>query len=346
MGFTTGLQRLLSAGRETPLSTGSPELDRLIGGIRGSLFYLFYGEEELIEPLFLHLLVNALKPRGRGCAPAVVYMMCGNYRRERTEMGTEALMELVEESGFEVEEALRRVRILTASSADQQALLVGELTKILEEEPDVSLVLVRGIFKLHLDDARIRNRHVVREEVQRSIARFSQLCAERGIPIVASGRPRKAELLPRPESSSFLRHLANAVVYLRSRGRGSRFNRAFLISHPARVPGSSEYMFEVNEEMGRDTPPFRQSFQDLVARLRREFQDALLSRERREAFELLVEAWSAELGAMSFAESVKLLDLLLLVAVVENRSHVESLRVRIRSLEERIRLLEEHIGLD
>ena len=346
MGFTTGLQRLLSAGRETPLSTDSPELDRLIGGIREGSFYLFYGEEELIESLFKHLIANALKPTDTRGSPVVVYMLCGNYRRERTEIGTAALMELVEASGYGMEEALRRIHILTASSADQQTLLVGELMKILEEEPDVNLVLIRRIFKLHHDDARTRNRHVVREEVQRSITRFSQLCAERVIPIVASGRPRKAELLPKPESSSFLRHLANAVVYLRSRGRGSRFSRAFLISHPARVPGSSEYTFEVNEEMGRDTPPFRQSFQGLVARLRKEFQDALLSRERREAFELLVEAWSAELGAMSFAESVKLLDLLLLVAVVENRSHVESLSVRIRSLDERIRLLEEHIGLD
>ena len=97
--------------------------------------------------------------------------------------------------------------------------------------------------------------------------------------------------------------------------------------------------------MGRDTPPFRQSFHSLVERLRREFQDALISVERREAFDHLVGAWSAELGAMSFAESVKLLDLMFLVAVVENRSLSESLSARIRSLEGRIRFLEERLGL-
>ena len=97
--------------------------------------------------------------------------------------------------------------------------------------------------------------------------------------------------------------------------------------------------------MGRNTPPFRQSFHSLVARLRIEFQDALISVERREAFDNLVGAWSSELGAMSFAESVKLLDLLFLVAVVENRSLSESLSVRIRSLEERISRVEERLGL-
>ena len=342
-GFTSGRELLLSSCNS--LSTGSQQLDMLVGGIQRGMFYLFYGEEPLIEALFQYLIANALKPTDRWGSPVVVYMLCGNYRRERTELGTEALVELLESSGYGMEEALRRVRILTASSADQQALLVGELLNILEAEPDVSLVLVRGIFKLHHDDARIRNRHVVREEVQRSITRFSQLCAERNIPVVASGRPRQGKLLPRAESSSFLRHIANAVVYLRRRRKGSKYNRAFLLSHPARVLGSTEYAYEVNEELGRDTPPFRQSFHGLVSRLRREFQDALISVERREAFDYLVGAWSAELGAMSFAESVKLLDLLFLVAVVENRSFSESLSARIRSLEERIRRVEEQIEL-
>jgi hypothetical protein len=336
-GFTSGLELLLSSSKGA-LSTGSPELDTLVGSIRRGMFYLFYGENELIETLFRSLIVNALKPWEESGRPVVVYMLCGNYRRERTEIVTEELMELIEDSGYGMEEAFRRIHILTASSADQQALLIDELIGVLAREPKVSLVLIQGIFKLHLDDARVRNRHVVREEVQRSINLFSQLCAERNIPIVASGRPKKAKLIPRPESSSFLRHVANAIVYIRGRGKDAKFNRAFLLSHPGRPPGSSEYAFEVNNDMGRNTPPFRQSFHDLLGRLRREFQDALISIERRDAFDDLVGAWSAELGAMSFAESVKLLDLLLLVAVVENRSRSEMLSARVRSLEERLGL--------
>ncbi len=96
--------------------------------------------------------------------------------------------------------------------------------------------------------------------------------------------------------------------------------------------------------MGRNTPPFRQTFHSLVKRLRREFQDALISVPRREAFDHLVGAWSAELGAMWFAESVKLLDLMFLVAIVENRSLSESLSAKIRVLEEKIRFLEERIS--
>ncbi len=66
--------------------------------------------------------------------------------------------------------------------------------------------------------------------------------------------------------------------------------------------------------------------------------------ERREAFDLLIEAWSAELGAVSFAETVKLLDLLFLVSVVENRSVGEALRRSVEDLDERMTRIEERLG--
>lgn len=341
-GFTSVLERFLSETETERLSTGSPELDDLIGGIRNGVFYLFYSSEKhLIETLFQHLVVNALRPNRRG-PPSVAYMLCGNYRKERTNLGLEELAGLMEDSGFHKWEAMRRLQIFTASSADQQALLVDGLIRLLEEEENVSLVIVRGIFKLHEDDARVRNRHVVREEVQRSIIRLKQICAEREIPIVASGREVKVRsvILPQPESSSFLRHTANVIIYLRRRQRGSPWNRAFLVDHPALPPGSAEYHFVVNEELGRETKPFRQSYTELVDRLRREIREPLMSVHRKNAFELLVEAWTAELGSMSYAESFKMLDLILLVSVLENRSLHEDVKMRLQVLESRLNRLE------
>jgi RecA/RadA recombinase len=291
LGFTSVLEQFSSEIETENLSTGSPELDELIGGIRKGIFYLFYSSEKhLIETLFQHLVVNALKPNKRE-PPLVAYMLCGNYRKERTNLGLEELVGLLEDSGFHKKEAMKRLQIFTASSADQQVLLVDGLIKLLEGEENVSLVIVRGIFKLNEDDARVKNRHVVREEVQRSIVRLKQICAEREIPIVASCREVKvrSEILPQPESSSFLRHMANVIIYLRRRQRGSLWNRAFLVDHPALPPGSIEYHFMVNEELGRETKPFRQSYKEIIDRLRREFREPLMSVHRKNAFELLVE---------------------------------------------------------
>ncbi len=60
---------------------------------------------------------------------------------------------------------------------------------------------------------------------------------------------------------------------------------------------------------------------------------------RRNAFDRLVEAWSAELGAISYAESISLMDLLLLTGAVDNRRANEELSPRISELEGRVNSL-------
>lgn len=92
--------------------------------------------------------------------------------------------------------------------------------------------------------------------------------------------------------------------------------------------------------MGRETKPFRQSFQEMLMKLRREFKQPLVSKNRKTAFELLVEAWGAELGAMSYAESFKMLDLGLLVSVIENRRLHEEMKRTLLVLESKVKKLE------
>ena len=88
--------------------------------------------------------------------------------------------------------------------------------------------------------------------------------------------------------------------------------------------------------MGRTTPSARLSFEELLGRMRTEYKDALLSMPRRAAFDRLVEAWSAEMGAISYAESMSLMDLLLLTGAVDNRRRSEEIGLRIKELEERV----------
>jgi len=340
--YYTGQELLNRYTAENQLSTGSPELDQLIGGIQRGLFYFFYGEKTLMEILFQHMTTRALAANEKG-KPVVVYMLMGNYRKERTNLGLEELAELVEDSGFHMWEALKRVQIFTASSADQQVLLVEGLIRLLKEENNVSLVILRGIYKLAKDDPRIRNRHIVYEEVQMSINSLRNICAEKRIPIVASGRTseEKTKLKPMPESSMFLRHCANIIIYLRGRKKDSKYNRAFLVDHPLKPLGSVEYHYVVDFKMGRETKPFRMSYQELVDKLRREFQDPLRSENRRTAFDHLIQAWSDELGAMSYAESFKMLDLMLMISTLENRSMLDKMTSQLEVVNRKLSRLED-----
>ena len=332
-GFASALE-IISSIEDRVLSTGSPELDRMLGRVGGGVFYLFYGDEGLVEELFTHLLVNALKPHGVNASPTVVYAVCGNYRIERNVIDTEPLLRLLDSAGLAPEEALRRIRVLTASSADQQGMLAQAMEAALQRG-NVSLVLVRGIYKLQLDDARKRRRDRVVEEMQRSIARMRRACSSAGVPLMASAREVKASLLPRLEASSYLGHAAGVTVYLRSRGKGSSFRRAFLVKSPTRPRSSTEYSFMEVDRLGRITPPIRESFNETVAKLRKEFRESLVKPGSRRAFDRLVEAWSAELGAITFAESVPMFDLMLLTAVVENYRLLENLEKRLSRSEKR-----------
>ena len=85
--------------------------------------------------------------------------------------------------------------------------------------------------------------------------------------------------------------------------------------------------------MGRLTPAARASFEDYLHRMRTEYKEALLSKGRRGAFDRLVEAWSSELGAISYAESLSLMDLILLTGEVDNRAFIDALRIKLDNLE-------------
>jgi hypothetical protein len=88
--------------------------------------------------------------------------------------------------------------------------------------------------------------------------------------------------------------------------------------------------------MGRFQPSARAAFGDTLQKLRKEYQEALVNAKRREAFDRLVEVWSSEMGAISYAESLTLMDLLLLSSAVDNRASIESLRKRIDALDPKL----------
>jgi hypothetical protein len=92
--------------------------------------------------------------------------------------------------------------------------------------------------------------------------------------------------------------------------------------------------------MGRLTQASRASFQDHLNVMRKEYKEALMSMGRREAFDRLVEAWTSELGAISYAESLSLMDLILLTGEVDNRALLETLKLKLNDLDARLNVAE------
>lgn len=324
--------KLDSSMRSRKIKTGSRELDHLLGGISKGVFYLFYGEDALVEEVFTHLLVNALVLKGCSKPQKVIYAVCGNYRVERDIINIESIQRLLESGGSAPDEVLRRVRILTASSADQQALLAETMKNIISQD-DVSLVLVKGIYKLQIEDARRRGRERVIEEMQKSIGSIRRTCFTHNIPLVASAREANSERLPRAEVSSFLDHLSNVTVYLRRRVNRSDYNRAYLVKSPTRPRSSLEYCFNAYDDMNKKTPIIIGSFNETVSNIQRAYTETLTKPGLRESFDRIIETYSIELDATACSTTTSLRDSLLLTATVENRRLLEELATRIRSAE-------------
>ena len=91
--------------------------------------------------------------------------------------------------------------------------------------------------------------------------------------------------------------------------------------------------------MGRITPSFRQLYHRQIEDLKKTsgFQNTLLDRKHREAFDLLIrDAWSPEDAALSNAGVPCTLDILNLMANVHNKKCIEELGQKIRELEQQL----------
>ena len=242
--FETALTLLQRRAGCRPLRTGSGELDRLTGGLEPGLFYLFYGDEEggLTHLLLLRLLVEAMRDGGA----RAVYLVCGNYRRSRTVMDPELLFSLVEEAGLDVDDALSRVHIVSAFSERHLMRAPGLVGDLLERVGGFSLVAVQQLAKLFHGEHALRHEHPT--EFTGLVSRLKAMCSERGIALAAtcrtSGRRRP---IPLPEGGSYLRHAANAIVYLREPRRGPA--SAYVVKHPDRARTGLTVQFG---EGGRD----------------------------------------------------------------------------------------------
>ena len=228
--FESALTLLQRRGDSRPLGTGSPELDGLIGGLEPGLFYLFYGDEdcELPDALLHRLLVEAVKEEGARAA----YLLCGNYRRSRTTMDPELVLSHIEEAGLDAADALSRIHIVCAFSERHLMRAPDLVERLLEDYDGFTLVAVQQIAKIFYGRRAVRFEEPT--EFTGVVSKLKGMCSERGIVLAATTRTSGlAKPIPAPEGGSFLRHAANAIVYLRASKRGSV--TAYVVEHPDRA---------------------------------------------------------------------------------------------------------------
>ena len=332
LSFTNASDMLNKQQMISKLSTGSGDLDSLLGGgIEPGQFYLFYGEEDSGVDLLIHqLLVNSLLSVEKfGFGGKCVYANCGSYHVDRTMLDTRLLCVLIKAAGLDPIVALDDIYTICSFSEQQEEHVFREIKKLVEKDREIKLVVVHNIARLftmktHTPNKNTGNRISILQNV---VFKLWQICAENNIGFVASCRPNSngaSYTIPRPEGGKYLSHKATVITYFRMRKKN--YVWAYLIKHPSRKPRKIGLEHRIGDDLlGRITIPFRTLLQKEMDTLKRTYREALMDTGRRDAFDSLIRAWSSEQGAMSYARVPTALDVMLLTAAIDNRKLIEEL---------------------
>jgi len=327
--FRSAFSEFQSRLERPKISTGSLDLDVLLGGVERGRFYLFYGNEDdgLADRLLHMLLVNGLKPESEGgFGGKCVYLNCGNYKRTRTILDIDLMTELIKLAGLDGPSALEKIYTVCAFSEEQQIRAVEAVEELLNKDPEIKVMAVQQIAKLFSPPL---NRKRNLGDFQKLVLKLRQASIEHQISLIATCRLGRISFghLPWPEGGDYLRHEANVITYLSSEDSKQFTGTAYLLKHHERESGSCKVEFNQEEEnMGRVTKSFRERIQNEMDSLKKNYREALKDRARQEAFDKIWEAWASEGGAMINSAVPTALDLLLLTAVVDNRKSIEEIR--------------------
>jgi hypothetical protein len=328
-----------SAVRESgnALTTGYGALDTLIGPLRGGRLHTFYGASQFIDEL-AHRLVVRCSREG-----LVAYMNNTNYYSEKTLLKADLLAAQAKMEGLEPSSVLDSVYFVAAYSEFRQQKATAALEAAVRREPSTRMILVHNITAFIEGNA--KNREAVMGGIHRSVSALWRLAAERDLVMVATA---KADALP-----GITAELAGVLVRVRE---GSGSPQAWLMKHPERAtpavaqiscgPGGEPEKGADGGEMlmGRVTPPFRQLYQELLERLRRNYLPLLRDPSHRKGFDaLLSEAWDREHAAMGNSETPLVLDALNLTANIHNSGAIAELREALLEREKRMEALEERL---
>ncbi len=346
--YRNGLDVLREFESKPRLTTRNLDLDSLLaGGIESGSFTILYGDDEsVIDRISYTLLCNSQLPLERyGLNGRAVLLSCGDYRQEQVLVDLKLATTILRGNGIDPAKGLDDIIAVSTFNADQAKQSIEDVINIIKYKDQLKLVVVRNLAKLFIDNENTANTKIFLERTQQYqhlVGKLWQACSERNVALIVTCRPRRPNALrpSPPEGGLAIRHLAQIIVCLKKREENGKFN-AWLLKHPNRPPRATE--FDPNQSdpvMGRLTVPFRSQLQEEIENLTRSFREALMDPARRDAFDSLTRAWTAEQGAMSYAKVPSVLEVMLLAACVENKKTIDDLQDEValcRSQLEKIR---------
>ncbi len=250
LGFKTADELYEKRMRVARITTGSKNLDRLLGGgVETQIITEFYGEYGSGKTQICHqLCVNVQLPRDRGgLEGSAVYVDCeGTFRPERIVSMSRAL-------GLDPQKVLKNIVVARAYNSDHQMIIVDQVKDVISEK-NVKLLVVDSVTGFFRAEYPGRETLVMRQQkLNKHLHTLSRLAYTCEIAVVVTN-----QVMARPDvvfgdpiaavGGHVLFHVPGARVFLKKL-RGSK-RVARLVDSPYLPEG--EAVFEITEDGVRD----------------------------------------------------------------------------------------------
>ncbi len=250
MGYETGTEVMRKRMEVSKITTGSAEIDKLLGGgIESQAITEFYGKFSAGKTQLTHQLsVNVQLPKDKGGlgGKALFIDTEGTFRPER-------IVQMAKGMGIDPEEALANIKVGKAYNSDHQMLLAEKAESMIEAE-NIKLVIVDSLM------GHFRSEYVGRgtladrqQKLNRHLAFLMKLADTHNLPVIITNQVMASPGIlfgdpTEPIGGHVLAHKSTFRVYLR-RGKGEK-RVAKLVDSPHLPDG--ECIFSISEEGVRD----------------------------------------------------------------------------------------------
>lgn len=251
MGFETGEALLKKAEQVERITTGSKELDKLLGGgvETGTITEMYGSFASGKSQVGFQLVVNVQLPKERGGLDGGVVFLDteSTFRVHR-------IKQLAEAAGLNSDEVLKRIKIARCMNSDHQMLLAEKIESIVKEGFPVKLVVVDSLMSLFRSEYLGRSTLADRQQkLNKHIHKLQKLADTYNIAIYVTNQVMaKPDTFfgdpTEPVGGNIVAHCSNPRIYLRKGKKGTRVAKLIDSSY---LP-ENEVIFRITEEGIRD----------------------------------------------------------------------------------------------
>jgi hypothetical protein len=346
----TALEDFDEQKKRLKLTTGSGDLDSLIGGIEAGSFYLFYGEPEILDLLIHRLLINCVMPAEKGGLDAkAVYFNNTDYYVGKTLIDPSKLGMLAKNVGLDPALVFKNVEVAAAFNEERQWFVSKEVADLIRENKEIKLLAVHNITRFLVNSKKPKESNEVLKKVVGKLWRAASenhVAFVMTVDVIDTGKV----LVPKPLGGIYIRQAASILVHFRKFYDGPVSSyKVTLVKHPYKRAPESIVLYvsqagSLDLMTGRNVPSFQQLYGEHVDRLKKFFQNDLIDLGHRSAFDVLLKgAWNMEQKALSNLKEFTLLDGLNLTASVDTRALIESVQNRFLTIDDETKKLAQDI---